>query len=106
MLGICIYDIGEIFGVAKISTTNFISKNSSIQFPFFGYTPLYTFMAGNKIRHDIIVGTFYPKLRRVLSMQKCIETVVPKTWERKSFSEWFFGLCMIAYWDFMWEKLV
>ena len=70
------------FCVAKINITHFISTNSSTRFPFFDYAPLYTFLAGDKTRHNIMIGTFDPKSRRVLSMQKCIDIVVPKTRER------------------------
>ena len=49
----------------------------------FCYSLLYTFLAGDKILQDIVRRTFNPKFRRVISMQKCIEIVVPRGVERK-----------------------
>ena len=47
----------------------------------FCYSLLYTFLACDKILQDIVRRTFNSKFRRVKSMQKCIEIVVPLTWE-------------------------
>ena len=78
MLGRCIYDIWERFCVAKINIVHFTSKNSSTRFSFFCYSLLYTILAGDKSRAGFVRRTFNPKSTGVLSMQKCIEWVVPR----------------------------
>ena len=78
MLSRCIYDIWERFCVAKINIVHFTSKNSSTRFSFFCYSLLYTILAGDKSRAGFVRRTFNPKSTGVLSMQKCIEWVVPR----------------------------
>ena len=85
MLGKCIYDIWERFCVAKINIAVFTSKNSSTRYSFFGYSHVYIFLAGDKSRTGILRKNFNPKSRRVLSMQKCKEQVVPAKWNEIHF---------------------
>ena len=80
MLGICIYDIWERFCVAKINITNFTSKNCSTTFSFFAIYLYIHFWLVTKLVQGNLGGTFNPKSRRVLSMKKCIEQVVPRQW--------------------------
>ena len=85
MLGICIYDIWERFCVAKINITNFTSKNCSTRFSFFVIYLYIHFWLVTKLVQGNLGGTFNPKSRRVLSMKKCIEQVVPRQWSEIHF---------------------
>ena len=85
MLGICIYYIWERFCVAKINITNFTSKNCSTRFSFFVIYLYIHFWLVTKLVQGNLGGTFNPKSRRVLSMKKCIEQVVPRQWSEIHF---------------------
>ena len=85
MLGICIYDLWERFCVAKINITNFTSKICSTGFSFFVIYLYIHFWLVTKLVQGNLGGTFNPKFRRVLSMKKCIEQVVPRQWSEIHF---------------------
>ena len=68
------------------STQQFLqAKKEAPDNSFFGYSNVYTFLAGDKSRTGILRKNFNPKSRRVLSMQKCKEQVVPAKWNEIHF---------------------